>query len=147
MVFGGQITFSIPQKFFSPAIFFSAVRNESRSPTYGLRPSALNPSWRRTSGCRHMTCYFGPRARFIKIYLRVCLTSYYLLTTYLKTTVKCARQGPRKMKTPPLPHTYSNIEGGGGGEGGGGTKNRCLVLSGLCWRYLHHGPLCPRFNP
>ena len=24
---------------------------------------------------------------------------------------------------------------------------RCLVLSGLCCRYLHHGPLSPRSNP
>ena len=34
-------------------------------------------------------------------------------------SVKCARQGPRKMKTPPSPHICSNIEGGGGGEGRG----------------------------
>ena len=39
MVFGGQITFSTPQK-----------KNQPR-----------------TSACRHITCYFGPRARFINI--------------------------------------------------------------------------------
>ena len=30
--------------------------------------------------------------------------------------MKSARQGPRKMKTPPSPHICSNIEGGAGGE-------------------------------
>ena len=33
-----------PKKYFVPQNVFSAVRNESRSPTYGLRPSAFNPS-------------------------------------------------------------------------------------------------------
>ena len=43
-----------------------------------------------------------------------------VLRVFVRGTVKCARQGPRKMKTPPSPHICSNIEGGGGGEGGGG---------------------------
>ena len=47
---------------------------------------------------------------------------FFCLRVFARGIVKCARQGPRKMKTPPSPHICSNIEGGGGGGGGGGGR-------------------------
>ena len=100
MAFGGQITFSIAQKLkkIRPSIFFFG-------PTKLLRPFATNHAARHMgSGPRPSThrngalplaytCYLGPRARFINIYLRVvCLTSHYLLTTYLMTVNKQSKK-------------------------------------------------------
>ena len=85
--------FDPPQKNFGPHFFFGptnvfqpfATNHAARHMGSGPRPSTHRDS---ELPLDDTTCYFDPRARFVNIYLRVCLTSHYLLTTYLRGPVR-----------------------------------------------------------
>ena len=85
MFFGSNFFFR-PPIFFSAPQFFSAVCNESRSPTYGLRPSAL---------LHVCSC-----SRTAVVRVCRCLSLSSRLRVFARGTVKCARRAPSDENTP-----------------------------------------------